>query len=100
MIKLVALFKKPADTVAFDEHYEKIHLPLVNKMPGMKKIEVSEITGAPMTQPQFYRMAEMYFENQQALNASMMSAEGIAAAKDLMGFAKEIVQMFFAEVEE
>jgi len=99
MVKLVALFKKPPDVNSFDDHYERIHLPLVKNMPGTKKIETSKITGAPISQPQFYRMAEMYFENQQAMDAAMMSPEGTAAAKDLMSFAKEVVQMFFCEVE-
>jgi uncharacterized protein (TIGR02118 family) len=100
MVKLVAMFKKPADTESFDEHYESVHLPLVRKMPGMKRMEVSRVTGAPMSAPQFYRMAEMYFDNQAALNKAVMSPEGMAAAKDLMGFAKDVVQMFYAEVKE
>ncbi|HUI29572.1 MAG TPA: EthD family reductase [Candidatus Acidoferrales bacterium] len=100
MVKLVALFKKPPNANSFEEHYQNVHIPLIKVMPGIKKIELSKITGAPMSQSQFYRMAEMYFENQQALNASMMSSEGITAAKDLMSFAKDVVQMFFAEVED
>jgi uncharacterized protein (TIGR02118 family) len=98
MVKLVALFKKPSDTNSFEEHYGNIHIPLIRKMPGMERLEISKVTGAPLTTSQFYLIAEMYFENQQALNAAMMSAEGIAAAKDLMSFAKEVVQMFYAEV--
>lgn len=100
MVKLVALFKKPSDLTSFEEHYEKTHLPLISKMPGMKRIEISRVTGAPMSQPQFYRMAEMYFENQNALNTAVISPEGMAAAKDLLGFAKDVVQMFFVEVKE
>lgn len=100
MVKLVAMFRKPADTETFEEHYETVHIPLVRKMPGMKRIELSKVTGAPMATPQYYRMAEMFFENQQDLNKAIMSPEGIAAAKDLMGFAKDVVQMFFAEVKE
>lgn len=100
MVKLVAVFKKPADLTSFEEHYEKVLLPLISKMPGMKRLEISRVTGAPMSQPQFYRMAEMYFEDQKALNAAVISQEGMAAAKDLMGFARDIVHMFFAEVKE
>ncbi len=100
MVKLVALFKKPADTAAFDDHYENVHLALVSKMPGMKRLEVSRVTGAPMSAPQYYRMAEMYFSDQQALNSAIMSPEGMAAAKDLLGFAKDVVEMFYAEVKE
>ncbi len=100
MVKLVALFKKPSDVSSFEEHYEKVHLPLISRMPGMKRIELSKVSGAPMSQPQFYRMAEMYFENQSALNSAIISLEGMAAAKDLMGFARDTVQLFFAEVNE
>ncbi len=58
MVKLVAMFKEPADAISFEEHYEAVHLPLVRKMPGVRRIEVSRVTGAPMSKPQFYRMAE------------------------------------------
>lgn len=98
MVKLVALFKRPADTASFDDHFENIHIPLVSKMPGIKRLEVARVTGAPMSAPQFYRMAEMYFDDQQALNSAIMSPEGMAAARDIMGFAKDVIQMFYAEV--
>ena len=100
MVKLVAMFKKPADTSSFDDHYEKIHIPLVRKMPGLRRLETSKVTGAPMSVPAFYRMAEMYFDDQQSLQESIMSPDGMAAAKDLLSFAKEVVQMFFADVTE
>jgi len=100
MVKLVALFRRPVDESTFEEHYEHVHLPLIRKMPGLKKLEAGKITGAPMSTPQFYRIAEMYFDNQQMLNVSMMSPDGMAAAKDLMSFAKDIVQLFYAEVGE
>lgn len=100
MVKLVAVFKKPVDIESFEQHYESVHIPLIRKMPGMQRIELSRVTGTPMTVPAFYRMAEMYFEDQASMNKAIMSPDGMAAAKDLMGFAKEIVQMFFAEVSE
>ncbi|HEY9166837.1 MAG TPA: EthD family reductase [Candidatus Kryptonia bacterium] len=100
MVKLVAMFKKPDEPGEFDDHYENVHLPLVLKMPGMKRIEISKVTGAPMSVPHFYRMAEMYFENPAALNRAITSPEGIAAAKDLMSFAGGVMEMFFAEVRD
>jgi len=48
MVKLIALFKKPEDVPAFDRHYEEIHSPLVRKLPGLRRFEVSKITGAPI----------------------------------------------------
>jgi conserved hypothetical protein len=100
MVKLIALYKKPADTAEFDEKYFGEHLPLSAKMPGLLKAEVSRITGAPMGEPGFYLMAELYFEDMDALNAAMSSPEGKAAAKNLMSFAKDVTSMMFAEVEK
>jgi uncharacterized protein (TIGR02118 family) len=98
MVKLVAIFKKPADKSAFEEHYKNVHLGLVRKMPGLKRLELSEVTGAPVSTPQIYRMTEMYFDDQASLTKAIMSREGVAAAKDLMGFAKDVVQMFYADI--
>jgi uncharacterized protein (TIGR02118 family) len=100
MVKLVAIFKKPADTSTFEDHYRNVHLGLVRKMPGLKRLELSTVTGAPVSTPQYYRMAEMYFDDQTSLTKAIMSREGMAAAKDLMGFAKDVVQMFYAEISE
>ena len=100
MVKLVAMFKRPADTDSFEGHYRNVHLGLIRKMPGMKRLDISKVTGGLMSTPEFYRMAEMYFEDQTALNQAIMSPQGMAAARDLLGFAKDIVQLFYAEVSE
>jgi len=98
MIKLIALYKMPDDKAAFDKHYDEVHTPLVKKMPGLKKLEVARITGAPIGEPKHHLIAEMYFDNQDALNAALASPEGKATARDLMSFAAAIVTLFFAEV--
>ena len=99
MVKLVALFKKPADVDAFEKHYTEIHTPLAQKMPGLRKLEVSRFTGSPGGEPKFYLMAEMYFEDKGAMFAALGSEEGKAAAKDVMGFAGDILHMMFADVD-
>jgi uncharacterized protein (TIGR02118 family) len=100
MVKLVALYKKPADPADFDRQYFEEHMPLAAKMPGLRRCEVSRITGTPMGESEYYMMAEMYFDDMEALKAAMSSPEGRASAKNLMGFAKDIVSMVFAEVEK
>ncbi|GJQ21149.1 MAG: hypothetical protein HBSIN02_15040 [Bacteroidia bacterium] len=99
MVKLIALYRAPEDPSSFDRHYEEVHTPLIRKMPGLRKLEVARITGAPIGEPKHYLIAEMYFDSQDALDASMASAEGKAAARDLMGFAGNLVTMFYAEVK-
>ncbi|WP_124726822.1 EthD family reductase [Staphylospora marina] len=98
MVKLVALYKQPEDKKAFDEHYFNVHLPLAQKMPGLIKATVTRYAGTPMgTESPYYLQAEMYFENMEALQASMNSPEGRAAAKDLMSFAGKLVTMMIGE---
>lgn len=99
MVKLIALYKHPEDKEAFDRHYEEVHAPLAAKMPGLEKLEVTRITGAPQGKSEYYLMAEMYFKDQDTLNNAMRSEEGMAAAKDLMGFAGKIVSMMIGEVK-
>lgn len=100
MVKLVALYKKPADVDAFETHYREIHAPLARKMPGLRKLEVSHMTGSPGGEPKFHMMAELYFDDKAAMMTALGSDEGKAAAKDVMGFAGELIHMMFASVDE
>ncbi|HEY9679436.1 MAG TPA: EthD family reductase [Drouetiella sp.] len=100
MVKLVALYKKPADTQDFDNQYFNTHLPLANKMPGLKKVEVARVTGTPGGESEYYLMTELYFDSKEDLQTAMSSAEGRAAAKNLMSFAKDVTYMMFADVEK
>ncbi len=100
MVKLVALYRKPSDVASFDSHYHNVHILLVRKMPGLRKLEVTKITGAPIGETQYHMMAEMYFDSVDAMNAANASPEGRATAKDLMSFAASVVTLFFGEVQE
>ena len=98
MVKLVAIYTTPDDVQAFENHYREIHTPLVRKMPGLKKLEVAHYFGAPQGDPRYYMMAEMYFDDKDALFAALKSSEGTEAGKDLMGFAGKCVHMMFSDV--
>lgn len=100
MVKLVALYKKPADTEEFDKHYDAVHIPLVRKYPGLRKIEVTRVTGAPIGEAKFHVMAEMYFDSREALDSALISQEGKAVARDLLSFAAPLVTVFIGEVAE
>jgi uncharacterized protein (TIGR02118 family) len=98
VVKLVALYKKPADVAAFEKHYREIHTPLAKKMPGLRKLEVSYFTGSPGGEAKFHMMAELYFDTQEAMQSALNSPEGKAAGKDVMSFAGDILHMMFAHV--
>src|ERR1700756_1154377 len=98
MVKLIALYKKPADIAAFEKRYFEEHIPIANKMPGLRRVEISKIAGAPMGEAPYYMMAELYFDDMNALKDALMSPEGKESAKNIMSFAKDIITMMFAEV--
>ncbi len=97
MVKLVALYRKPADPAAFDKAYFETHVPLVKKIPGLRRVAVARVTGAPRGEPEYYMMAEMYFDDKAAMDRAMASPENLEAGKNLMSFAKGLVTFVFAE---
>jgi uncharacterized protein (TIGR02118 family) len=100
MIKLVCLYNHPPDKAAFDTHYNEVHVPLVHKVPGLAKIEIARVTGAPRGESPYYLITEMYWESAEAMNASMASPEMRAVGKDAREFAADILTMHVAEVVE
>lgn len=100
MVKLTALYRQPKQVKEFEDRYYQGHMPLLAKMPGLIKTEVTRFTGTPMgTNSPFYLQTDMYFSDLEALQAAMKSAEGKAAAKDVMSFAGDIITMIVGEVK-
>ena len=98
MVKLVALYSAPPDPEGFERHYREVHLPLIERWPGLRRLEAGRITGAVGGPAPYYMMAEMYFDDAEALRAAMRSAEGRAAGDDLQTFAKGLVTMMYVQV--
>ncbi len=99
MVKLIALYKRPPEPEEFDKHYDAVHIPLVRKYPGLRKLEVTRITGAPIGETKFHVMSEMYFDSREAMDAALSSQEGKAVARDLLSFAAPLITVFIGEVE-
>ncbi|HUI64529.1 MAG TPA: EthD family reductase [Bacteroidota bacterium] len=97
MIKLIALYRRPADPDEFDRHYFDVHLPLVRKYPGLRALSVTRVTGAPIGEAKFHLMAEMSFDSKDAMDAALASAEGKAVTRDILSFAAEVITVFHGE---
>lgn len=100
MLKLIALYRTPDEVEAFEQHYFTIHIPLVKRLPGLRKLEVTKITGAPLGGTPYHIMAEMYFDSLDALNAANASPEGKETTRDLMSFGARYITLFFGEVHD
>jgi uncharacterized protein (TIGR02118 family) len=97
MYKLIAIYKIPADMNKFTEHYEKTHMPITKKIPGLKEVRLNKVFGTPRGKSDLHIIAELCFESKEAFKSSMSTPEAMASGKDLMGFAGELVSVHFAE---
>ncbi len=100
MVKLVALYQKPANVDAFEQHYAQIHIPLVERIPGILKTEWTRFLASPQGEAPYYMMYEMYFDSMESYKIAMKSEENKAAGQDLMSFAKDLVTLMIAETYE
>lgn len=98
MTKLVALYRTPPDPTEFDHHFTDVHLPLVQAFPGLRKMEVTKVTGAPIGAAKFYRMVEMLFDDKDAMDEALASSQGKAVVRDIMLFAADLITVFHGEV--
>lgn len=99
MVKLMALYKQPQDVATFERIYIGEHIPLAKKMPGLRRVEINRVTGAPRGEPAFYLIASLYFDDAESMQRSLASEESRAAARTLRDAGAE-VSMVLAEVEE
>ena len=95
MAKLIVVYRIPRDPAEFDRYYAQVHTPLVKKMPGLRRLEVTRLTGAPSGASDLYLIAELYFDNAAAREAALTSNEGKATEADLPKFAEGIVSVYF-----
>jgi uncharacterized protein (TIGR02118 family) len=100
MVKLIALYKKSADPEEFERHYTSVHTPLVRKYPGLRRLEITRVTAAPLDDVRYHLVAEMYFDSREAMDEALSSPEGKAVSKDLMSFAAPLVTVFFGDTQE
>lgn len=97
-MKLVALYKTPADPAAFDTAYFKTHLPMIQQVPGIQQTKITRFTRTVMGD-NLYLMAEMFFADETGLKAAMKSQEMAAAGANLDTFAKGLVTLLYAKEE-
>jgi uncharacterized protein (TIGR02118 family) len=101
VVKLVALFARPEDPAAFDAEYFGAHLPLNDRTPGLRRTEVTRVTGSPGGgDSPWYLVTEMYYDDAEAMGRAFATPEAAEAARDLRRFAKGLVTMYTAEVVE
>jgi len=91
MHKLLALYKIPTDEAAFFAHYNAVHLPLVEKIPGLVKTEVTRIDRTLMGEEGNFLLAELYFADPESFKIAMKSEANSAVGADAVALAPGIL---------
>jgi uncharacterized protein (TIGR02118 family) len=100
MVKLTVLYGPPEDPAAFEEHYAGTHRALAEKVPGLRRFEASRVVGTPDGgEPPYHRIAELWFDSAEAMEAAMASDEARAAVADIPNFATGGATVVVSEVD-
>jgi uncharacterized protein (TIGR02118 family) len=101
MFKLMIIFRQPPPTGirAFEVAYTGL-LGLVEQMPGIQRRQVISVVGSPTGPSPYYRILEVYFADQGAMEEAMRSEIGQQAGAQLAGFPEGIFELVFADVYE
>ncbi|CAB4957606.1 unannotated protein [freshwater metagenome] len=68
MLKIVGYWTEPNDIEGFEKHYREIHLPKAAALPGLRRLVVTRpVSGFEGGKPEHYRVAELVFDDAEAL---------------------------------
>ena len=100
MVKITVLYGAPADPDAFEAYYADHHVPLVHKMPNLRRFEAARVVATPDGgEPPYYRVAELWFDSTEAMQASLATPEGQAPGADVPNFTSGEVKVLIAAID-
>ena len=101
MVKMTFLYGHPTDPAAFEDYYVNNHLPLIERVPNVQRLEMARVVATPNgSEPPYYRITEAWFESVEQMQGVVSSEEGQAAVADLQNFATGGVTIFVSQVDE
>ena len=102
-MKVIVLLPRRAgmSPEAFKQHMRETHLPLVTKLPGLRRLILNWVLPDPNEPPPAYdAVAEDWFDDAAAMGAALASPEGQAVAADMPNFLDPSRSAFLVVEEE
>jgi uncharacterized protein (TIGR02118 family) len=91
MAAVVVIYGHPTDAAAFEQYYAETHVPLLfqhQRQIGFHHADFLKLTGAAGGgRAPHYRIAQVWFESEEALRRGMATPEFSAVGGDLRNFA-------------
>ena len=98
MHRITIQYGAPADPEAFERHYTEVHVPLASTLPGLRRYVRSHPRGMGGDAP--YLVAELWFDDADALKAALKSSAMAETAADAQTFDVASMTTFTGEVTE
>lgn len=98
MHRITIEYGQPADAEQFEKHYTEVHVPLATALPGLRRFTTSHPRGLGTDAPYF--VAELWFDDANALKAALKSPEMAETGADAQTFDVASTVMFSGEVLE
>lgn len=89
MSKLVVLYKKPSNPAQFGKYFRETHMPLVEKMPGLRSSTFGPTTDLEGKDGAFFWMFVGTFDSLKAIMDALGSPEGQKVVADIPNYASE-----------
>ncbi|HET7056309.1 MAG TPA: EthD family reductase [Thermomicrobiales bacterium] len=81
--RFLVIWDTPKDPEAFDRHYREIHIPLANRLAGLRSYTVGRNLVAVRGGDPPYIVGELEWDDIASLRAAFASPEGQATAADV-----------------
>jgi uncharacterized protein (TIGR02118 family) len=97
VFKFVTLYRRVDDEMKLEEFFSTTHLPLAEQLPGLRRSEVSRVTGKPGGQSRFHLMYELYFDSETTFAQAMASEMGLTLIAALKPWEEaRLINWFFS----
>lgn len=80
--RFIVLWDAPQNPAEFHRHYRDVHIPLVRKLPGLRRYTLSANAATVRGGAPYYRIAELDFDDLPSLRRAFESAEGQVVGAD------------------
>jgi uncharacterized protein (TIGR02118 family) len=84
MARMVVIYRNPKDPAAFDRHFVDVHAPLVQRLPGLRRMEISRGAITSRGDDGAHLVVILHFDSVADIHAAFASPAGQAAIADRM----------------
>ena len=100
MSKLIVLYKKPADPAQFESHFRSVHMPLVQKLPGLRSFSFGPATALDGSEGPYFWTFIGTFDSLKAIQDALGTPEGEKVVADIPNYSPDAPTIFHLDSTE